>query len=72
MKLEPSSIIHFLYGLVNAIVAHDSPILAIIMFTTFILYEYTQLIKKRDSPTEELREYGAGLWTGALLLLIYC
>ncbi len=63
------SVVHFVYGLVNALVFGVSSALGLVMALTFFLYEFSQWVRYRDLPCEELAEYGAGLWAGAVLIL---
>jgi len=61
---------HVLFGIATVFAATISAILPLIMFLTFVLYEYDEQTYLGDNAIEELREYGTGLFIGVLLMIL--
>ena len=61
---------HVLFGIATVFACKISVILPLIMFLTFVLYEYDEQTYLGDNAIEELREYGTGLFIGVLLMIL--
>jgi hypothetical protein len=63
------SISHFLAGLLSSLAAAVSPVLTVVGFIVFLIYELNEEWKLSDPAYEEIREYGAGFFLGVAILL---
>ena len=74
MKMRVSSELakacHVLSGLFTSLTYLISPILCLISFLLFMIYEVGQYWYKDDSPSEEIREFALGFYSGLLVLLV--
>ena len=61
---------HIAWGLLTALVSTAAPVLALIMFLGFIVYELDEEWHIRDKSYNDVREMLVGLGTGALVLLL--
>lgn len=61
------SFIHFIYGF---IIPFTPPHIAYIMTFTFMSYELIEMFVIHDKAYKEIREFGAGLWTGTFIRLL--
>jgi len=60
-----------LYGLATVLSSDVNPVLPVIFFLTFTLYELDEWLYRGDRISEEMREYGAGLFLGVVLKLLH-
>jgi len=63
------SISHFLAGLLSSLAVAVSPVLTIIGFLVFLIYELDEEWRLSNAAYEELREYGVGFFLGVAILL---
>ncbi|RLF47333.1 MAG: hypothetical protein DRN20_06100 [Thermoplasmata archaeon] len=63
-------VFHVLFGIATVIAVRVHPILPLIFFLTFVLYELDEEWYIGDHAFEELREYGAGLFLGLILAML--
>jgi len=63
-------IFHVIFGIATVIAVRVHPILPIIFFLTFVLYELDEEWYIGDHAFEELREYGVGLFLGLILAML--
>jgi len=64
-----SWLFHVLFGIATVISAKISFVLPPIFFLTFVLYEFDEEWNLGDHAFEELREYGAGLFIGFVIII---
>ena len=62
---------HVVAGLISALAILISPVLTVVGFLVFTLYEMNQDFHKDDYFDEELMEYGIGFFLGIVVLLIW-
>ncbi len=65
-----ASVGHFLGGLVAALVAPVSPLLAILVTAVFIIYELDEDWHISDLSYRDIREFLEGMVTGGAILVI--
>jgi hypothetical protein len=63
------SVSHFLAGLLSSLAVIVSPVLTVIGFLVFLIYELDEEWKLTDPAYEEIREYGIGYFLGVALLI---
>jgi hypothetical protein len=63
------SVSHFLAGLLSSLAVAVSPVLTVVGFLVFLIYELDEEWKLEDYAYEEIREYGAGFFLGVAILL---
>jgi hypothetical protein len=61
------SVAHFFGGIVTGVVSRVNPILAILMFITFIIYELDEDWHLNDNAYKDIFEYMVGLYGSALV-----
>lgn len=61
------TIIHYVFGLVAGL---SDPFLLFAMLITFLIYEIVEMQRLHDNAYYEIREFGAGLFTSAVIKLI--
>ena len=61
---------HFLAGLLSSLAVAVSPVLTVVGFLVFLIYELDEEWKLNDVAYEEIREYGAGFFLGIAVLLV--
>jgi len=60
--VRPWDVIHFVGGLLTGLAAAFNPVLAVLMFTAFIVYEINEDWHLRDQAFKDIRAYAAGLY----------
>jgi len=63
------SLSHFMAGLLSGLAAAVNPVLTIVGFAVFLIYELDEEWNLNDTAYEEIREYGAGFFLGVAILL---
>lgn len=61
---------HFLAGLLSALAVLVNPVLSVLGFLIFWLYELNEELHLKDAFYEELREYACGFFLGVVILLV--
>jgi hypothetical protein len=61
------SVTHFLGGVITGVVSRVNPILAVLMFITFIIYELDEDWHLNDDAYKDILEYMVGLYGSALV-----
>jgi len=64
------SLAHIIFGFLGSISVLINPILCVINFLIFLVYELDQDWRLHDYAYEELREYGFGFGLGVVVMLI--
>ena len=62
---------HFTFGLLSALSVVIHPILTVIAFLIFILYELDQDFRLSDYAYQEICQYGFGFGLGIVILLFF-
>ena len=70
LRLLTCRLCHVLFGVATVFSADVNPVLPVVFFLTFTLYELDEEWSIGDHAFEEMREYGAGLFLGVLLKLL--
>jgi len=64
------SLAHVVFGFLASVSILISPVLTVVNFLIFLVYEMDQQWTIRDEAYEELREYGLGFGLGVVFLFI--
>lgn len=65
-----NSLSHYVVGVLTVVAYLFSPVLSVLSFTLFFVYEVGQYWYEEDQPSKEIREFGVGFYL-TLLLLFY-
>jgi hypothetical protein len=60
---------HAIFGLLSALAVKIHPVLTVVAFLLFTIYELDETYHLQDEAYQELREYGYGFGLGLLILL---
>jgi hypothetical protein len=61
---------HALFGFICALSVLVSPVLTVVGFVLFVVYELDEYFHLSDEAYEEIREFGYGFGAGIFLLLL--
>jgi len=62
---------HIAFGILTVLaVVYVHPVVSVIMFLTFIIYELNEEWHLEDESYEDIREYGIGLGIGTLIMVV--
>lgn len=69
--IKLTNVAHFAYGLLTILAAQALPVLALVMFFTFLFYELDEELHLNDEAYEALYDYALGLSLGLILFLLF-
>ena len=61
---------HTIFGIFTVLAVMVHPVLSVIFFLTFVLYELDEEWNVGDHAFEEMREYGVGLVIGLMVVML--
>jgi len=61
---------HFLAGLITGITSTFNPVLSVITFIGFIVYEVIEAVDEKDKAWRDIMEYMVGLYASAVGIAI--
>lgn len=65
-----NSLAHYVIGVTTVVALLLHPVMPVVMFATFIIYEVGQYYYEEDQPCKEIREYAVGLHIALIVLLL--
>jgi len=61
---------HFLAGLITGVASTFNPVLSVITFMGFIIYEVIEAVDEKDKAWRDIMEYMVGLYASAIFLFL--